>query len=157
MKKSTILSLATAIAVVGTSAFTFATWDQLDASTTASLTIAAPVTMELENLTLTDSTRELGDTVPIYSGSATLTVDNIPESQKENYEIDYETKVYDGSADNEGTILNNVTTTAVESTPATELNGVHTVDVTVTPPDSTVAGKSLTVKVTAKLVRKSAS
>ena len=43
MKKSTILSLATAIAVVGTSAFTFAVWDETTASETATLTVGSPV------------------------------------------------------------------------------------------------------------------
>lgn len=50
MKKSTILSLATAIAVVGTSAFTFAAWDQLDATQSATLTYTDPVIVSMEEL-----------------------------------------------------------------------------------------------------------
>ncbi|WP_050636887.1 hypothetical protein [Candidatus Stoquefichus sp. SB1] len=48
MKKSTILSLATAGAIVATSAFTFAAWDQTEATGTASLTFRKPVTITEE-------------------------------------------------------------------------------------------------------------
>lgn len=45
MKKSTILTFATAAAVLATSAGTFAAWDQISDTQTATLTYANPVTV----------------------------------------------------------------------------------------------------------------
>ena len=75
MKKSTILSLATAIAVVGTSAFTFATWDETTASNTAELTVGSPVKITADtfgNFT-EDSSRTLGSN-PVYTSDVTFNI-----------------------------------------------------------------------------------
>lgn len=71
MKKSTILSLATAIAVVGTSTFTFAVWDQLDATAKGTVTFSNPVTITTTStaFTLTESDRTL-NTMPKVESSA---------------------------------------------------------------------------------------
>ena len=52
MKKSTILTFATAVAIVATSAGTFAAWDQLeDTSDVANLVVGTPVTVQAGTLT----------------------------------------------------------------------------------------------------------
>lgn len=61
MKKSTILTFATAAAIVATSAGTFATWDTLSASQTVTLTYADPVVVSMK--TLTAPTAKLGDSI----------------------------------------------------------------------------------------------
>ena len=70
MKKTTILSLATAVAVVATSAGTYAAWDTLEVSKKASVTFSKPVEVALNDLSFetTDalgSTREASDDITI--------------------------------------------------------------------------------------------
>ena len=60
MKKSTILTFATAAAIVATSAGTFATWDTLEASQSVTLTYANPVQVTMAQIT---NSEVLGDTI----------------------------------------------------------------------------------------------
>lgn len=73
LKKTTLLSLATAAAVVATSAGTYAAWDTIEAKTTAaSVTFRKPVTVEVgETLSMNaaDTNSQLGDTPISYSAS----------------------------------------------------------------------------------------
>ena len=75
MKKSTILSLATAIAVVGTSAFTFAVWDETTASKTATLSVGSPVKITADTFEnfKEDSSRTLGNN-PVYTSDVTFNI-----------------------------------------------------------------------------------
>lgn len=62
MKKSTLLSLATAGAIVATSAFTFATWDKTTAEQTLTVSYANPVTVSMDALSFPGD-KKLGDTI----------------------------------------------------------------------------------------------
>ncbi|WP_317317876.1 hypothetical protein [Longibaculum muris] len=76
MKKSTILSLATAIAVVGTSAFTFAAWDQLDATQNATLTYRKPVKLTETITQPTEGQYELGTEAPATTVEVSFEIEN---------------------------------------------------------------------------------
>ena len=74
MKKSTLLSLLTAAAVIVTTAGTYAVWDTLTASTTESITFRNPVTVQVNpEYTLTETAASLG-VDPSASGDVTFTV-----------------------------------------------------------------------------------
>lgn len=80
MKKSSILTLATAAAVVATTAGTFAIWDELNAETNGKFTVAinqAKLSGEA-NLTFGNPTSEgSGDAaVLVYEAPVSFTVDN---------------------------------------------------------------------------------
>lgn len=78
MKKTTLLSLATAAAVVTTSVGTFAAYDTLSASNTGSgavLNFGAPVTVEMEVAAGEANERALNE-VPSVTTTATVTVAN---------------------------------------------------------------------------------
>lgn len=72
MKKTTILSLATAVAVVATSAGTYAAWDTVEVSKTASVTFSKPVEVALNNLSF-ETTDALGS-ARMASDDITITV-----------------------------------------------------------------------------------
>lgn len=72
MKKTTILSLATAVAVVATSAGTYAAWDTLEVSKAASVTFSKPVEVALNELSF-ETTDTLGST-RMASDRITITV-----------------------------------------------------------------------------------
>ena len=76
MKKSTILTFATAVAIVATSAGTFAAWDQLeDTSDVANLVVGTPVTVQAGTLTtFSEESRVLGDTLPSYTSTVEFNV-----------------------------------------------------------------------------------
>ena len=76
MKKGTLLSFLTAIAIVVTTAGTYALWDSLTDDTTANVTFRNPVTITVaSSYTLDESSDELG-TLPTASGTVTFTVSN---------------------------------------------------------------------------------
>ena len=91
MKKSTLLSLLTAGAVIATSAGTFAAWDQTTATASSNVTINTRVKTEVAtNLSFTAPT-ELNTTdgaTSNYTGSASIKVENIPEAKKAEYKLD---------------------------------------------------------------------
>lgn len=72
MKKTTILSLATAAAIVATSAGTYAAWDSLEASKDTTVTFSKPVEVALNDLSF-ETTDTLGST-PVASDEITITV-----------------------------------------------------------------------------------
>ena len=76
MKKSTILTFATVVAIVATSAGTFAAWDQLeDTSDVANLVVGTPVTVQAGTLTtFSEESRVLGDTLPSYTSTVEFNV-----------------------------------------------------------------------------------
>ena len=72
MKKTTILSLATAVAVVATSAGTYAAWDTLEVFKAARVTFSKPVEVALDELSF-ETTDALGST-RLASDDITITV-----------------------------------------------------------------------------------
>ncbi|MCR0264012.1 hypothetical protein MKC73_08870 [[Clostridium] innocuum] len=159
MKKSTLLSLLTAGAVIATSAGTFAAWDQTSISTNeAEVTIGNKVTMEVGTMSFNgaNSRTELSTTDNDFSqlsqtGNVKFTVKDIPDGAKDNYTVTYKSAV----KDNSGTVV----TDKVEVNVADDKNGVlsggaideHEATVTVTPKDASAAGETYKVTVTAEL------
>lgn len=94
MKKTTILSLATAVAVVATSAGTYAAWDTLEVSKKASVTFSKPVEVALNDLSF-ETTDALGST-RLASGDITITVTDT-ENQADTLTIKPEISVSDDS------------------------------------------------------------
>ncbi|MCR0271452.1 hypothetical protein MKA31_05060 [[Clostridium] innocuum] len=159
MKKSTLLSLLTAGAVIATSAGTFAAWDQTKAEKTATLALDKPVEVSFAASDLElNTTRSIG-TDPIYTGTTIVNVKDVPSGADASYEIKYDAKVYK-SNDASKTALTGFTVTAEETPTAASLTDPHTVSVTVTPGDDAAVkklatdGTELTVEVTAELASK---
>lgn len=155
MKKSTLLSLATAGAIVATSVGTFATWDTMNVSSTSTLTLDKPITMTMTSAQLT-TTREAG-TDPVYTGTHELTVENLPTGvTADTYKIVYEAKAYTDY--NTKTEADGVTVSATENTPAATLDEKHEISVEVKPTDAAKQiandGTELTIEVTATLQKK---
>ena len=94
MKKTTILSLATAVAVVATSAGTYAAWDTLEVSKAASVTFSKPVEVALNELSF-ETTDTLGST-RMASDTITITVTDT-DNQAETLTIKPEISVSDSS------------------------------------------------------------
>ena len=87
MKKSTLLSLLTAGAVIATSAGTFAAWDQTTATVTGELTIDKPVTVTVSALSL-ERDGGLSQNAPTYKGEVTVEAKDLPATVTgDNYEI----------------------------------------------------------------------
>lgn len=155
-----LLSFVTAGAIIATSVGTYAAWDQTTVTTDSKLTLDKPVKMELTAAQL-ETTRAM-NTDPVYTGTATLKVENLPSDVTvTDHEIKYEAIVYSDLANK--TVATGVTANATE-TAGSPLEGEHTITVTVTPdPDSTDAkalaenSTQLTVEVIASIETKSAS
>ena len=158
MKKSTLLSLLTAGAVIATSAGTFAAWDQTTATVTGELTIDKPVTVTVSALSL-ERDGGLSQNAPTYKGEVTVEAKDLPATVTgDNYEIIYEAKAYREGDDTKAAV-DGVTVTPKEKEPVTSLNQSHTVEVVV---ETTEAAKTvaegttkLNVDVTATLKEKS--
>lgn len=94
LKKTTLLSLATAAAVVVTSAGTFAAYDTVTATATAeNVTFRAPVTIAAAEFTMSGEEDAL-NTAPSATGVVTFTVEDA-ESLAQNLQL--EITVQDGS------------------------------------------------------------
>ncbi|WP_049945515.1 hypothetical protein [Candidatus Stoquefichus massiliensis] len=154
MKKSTLLSLATAGAIVATSAFTFAAWDTLNSTEqVATVTIRNPVTVKVTEDTATQlSTTNALNELPEYIGTAKVKLSNATGS---GYHLEAAAKVYNGEVD----VTTKLDTKATVKT-ATLDDGDKEIEVSVKPKDDQdskdLANKQLTVKVEAKLVKDSA-
>lgn len=155
MKKSTLLSLATAGAIVATSVGTFAAWDQMSIEKQGTVEISKPVTMTMDDLATFTASRQKGElnaeNAPTYSQDVTFNVTNVPTEAEENYEIKVEAKVYDKGTSNVATNINAVATPAEGD--ATTVSGAHKYTVTVTP-DENVTATEYDVKVTASIEAK---
>lgn len=154
MKKSTLLSFATAAAIVATSAGTYAAWDTTTASNSGTVTIRNKVTTTVEALNFTSDNEDTllngADDVPVYTSTTNVDVANVPEAVKGDYKLTTSAKVYsDVNLTSEAT---GFTVEAKEKEPVpAELNGKHNIDVTVQPTDNTVTPGAYYVKVTAEL------
>ena len=156
MKKSTLLSLLTAAAVIVTTAGTYAVWDTLTASTTESITFRNPVTVQVNpEYTLTETAASLG-VDPSASGDVTFTVSDTNSLAKQlkivpsvsggtasvdnfNFTITDKNNL---SAPLSGDASSGFVDTTLDST-------VYTV--TVTPKNNSVAGKNISITLTATL------
>ena len=157
MKKSTLLSLLTAGAVIATSAGTFAAWDQTTVTSTGNLKIDKPVTVTATNLVLTWEDG-LSENAPTYKGTVTVSAKDLPSNvTSENYEITYVAKAYRADDDTKAAV-DGVTAKASETGSVTQLGQDHTVEVTVntTEDAKTIADgtTALKVDVTATLQKK---
>ena len=80
MKKSTLLSLLTAGAVIATSAGTFAAWDQTKGTATSEvLNFRAGVTTTVTAANFTETNAVIGED-PKFTSTPTIEVKNIPDS-----------------------------------------------------------------------------
>lgn len=146
MKKSSLLSLLTATAIVATSAGTYAAWDKLDATSTGSITVAKKsVEVTAENMAAFTETNTLGATSVNYAGVAKF---NVEDKESKIIGLVAEVEVKDGTTMQ--VITNGVTASATLQ--GSYQPGENVFDVTVTVNDETLAGKPLevTVKATAK-------
>ena len=156
MKKSRLLSLLTAAAVIVTTAGTYAVWDTLTASTTESITFRNPVTVEVSpEYTLTETQASLGVN-PSASGDVTFTVSDANSLAKQLKIVPSVSGGTASTSDFDFTITdkNNLSTalsgnassgfvdTTLDST-------VYTV--TVTPKNNSVAGQNVSITLTATL------
>lgn len=74
-EKSTLLSLATAGAIVLTSAGTYAVWDTLSGTSTGQITVAnSSVTVAATNMTFVEGTDTIGEDSIAYTGTAKFEV-----------------------------------------------------------------------------------
>ena len=146
MKKSTILSLATAIAVVGTSAFTFAVWDETTASKTATLSVGSPVKITADTFEnfKEDSSRTLGNN-PVYTSDVTFNISGNDTGKATSLTLTPTVK------ENDVTLSADKVDVTLEQTGDDTglLDLVDTVKVTVK--DAGLAAKDLTVEVTGEL------
>lgn len=76
MKKSTILTFATAAAVLATSAGTFAAWDKITDTKDTTLTYANPVTVTETITSPAETSYTLGGAAPATEVSVTFAVDD---------------------------------------------------------------------------------
>lgn len=154
MKKSTLLSFATAAAIVVTSAGTYAAWDTTTkASNETTVTMAKKVDMEVSTLAFTTAEKTtIDETVPSQTATVNVTVKDVPTGAKDNYKLDTTATI----TNSDGTPItdSSVTATAVpeNSTLSGEATDLHPVTVTVTPLTDEAAGKEYKVKVTANIV-----
>lgn len=150
MKKSTILTFATAAAIVATSAGTFALWDTLSATKTATLTIRNPVTVTAQADAVSLKSETVLDALPVYEGSAKFDLESVPTG----YEIEPKVTVKKG-ADEVAAEKLTVNSEVVGGTTVEAGKSTKEVKVTVTPTAGAtdLAGQSLNVEVTAKLVK----
>lgn len=147
MKKSTILSLATAGVIMVGTVGTFATWDKLSDTQTGKVTFAKPVTVTTSAVKFEMAKRSLGADEPEAKIPAEVTVENFPSDQANDYEIQFM-----ATAKTDGAL------TIVNPTPvplnADDPNQIYTAEITVKPKDTTVAGIEQEVDVKAELVEK---
>ncbi len=161
MKKSTILSLATAGAIVATSAFTFAAWDKLEDTATGTVTIRAAADVQATNINTFTETANFGDAtnLPSYEGTAKFTLENIP---KDLTGYDFKVELDDAKIDTTS-VKDNVDVKFVDNFTAADngLNGEHDVTVTITPKDeaakATLSGKELNVTIKGSVAKTSES
>ena len=154
MKKSTILSLATAIAVVGTSAFTFAVWDETTASKTATLS-GSPVKITADTFEnfKEDSSRTLGNN-PVYTSDVTFNISGNDTGKATSLTLTPTVKENDVtlSADKVDVTLEQTgDDTGLLDLVDSKIEASNTYTVKVTVKDAGLAAKDLTVEVTGEL------
>lgn len=144
MKKSTLLSLLTAGAVIATSAGTFAAWDQTKGTATSeALSFRAGVTTTVTTGTFTENQAFGVD--PSFTATSSISIANIPESvNKEDYSIKVTAYAFDTE--------DHANSAASSENPGNADGNLNNVDVTVdvpTTPLENVVANSISPKVTA--------
>ena len=152
MKKKAILGFMTGAAIVAATTGSYAAWDKLSDSKTATVTLRKPVvvTTNLQDVT---SSEDIGSGDPTYTVPITVKAADLPENANVSWQ--FTTSLKDGSTDVAADIVIDGTTDNKASVNTTDSNG-PTFNVKVTPSDATdtnVAGKSLTLEVKAELVK----
>ena len=156
MKKSRLLSLLTAAAVIVTTAGTYAVWDTLTASTTESITFRNPVTVQVNpEYTLTETTASLG-VGPSASGDVTFTVSDTNSLAKQLKIVPSVSGGTASTSDFDFTITDKNNLSAPLSGDASSGFVDTTLDstvytVTVTPKNNSVAGQNVSITLTATL------
>lgn len=149
MKKSSLLSLLTAAAIVTTSAGTFAAWDNLTATSTGTLSVpndSVEVT-KVDMGTIAVKTNALEGSEVVFAGEASFTVTDAGDKIGS---LNVVPEVKDGD-----TVINDAGKVEVTATPqAAYAKGSNKYDVVLKVKDSTLAGKTLTVSLTATAVAK---
>ena len=129
MKKSTLLSLLTAGAVIATSAGTFAAWDQTKgyAVTENSVSFRKGVrTSAVIEAPTSTNNNTFGET-PEYTAASTITITDIPTAAVSAYKVKVTAYAFDTKADAESA--------AKGDTPITDANGYNST-ITATPAQS---------------------
>ena len=152
MKKKAILGFMTGAAIVAATTGSYAAWDKLSDSKTATVTLRKPVvvTTNLQDVT---SSEDIDSGDPTYTVPITVKAADLPENANVSWQ--FTTSLKDGSTDVAADIVIDGTTDNKASVNTTDSNG-QTFNVKVTPSDATdtnVAGKSLTLEVKAELVK----
>nr|WP_317401047.1 hypothetical protein [uncultured Gemmiger sp.] len=171
MKKTTLLSLATAAAVITTSVGTFAAFDKTSANNTgngAALTFKNPITVELNVDAATVSERSLNE-APSVTTTATVEVaneDNLAKSIALSFDLggddgstlkagtDYTLNVAANSAYSDGSSTISSSENNINFTDSNATTGTKTYDVTVTLTDDgadAIAKKGAAANVTLEM------
>lgn len=136
MKKSTLLSLVTAGAIVVTSAGTYAVWDDLNAeSNTAEVTIDKAVSMSVSNLEFTPTPRtDFAENVADLAQTSVVTVDvkDVPATVAAGYMLEYTPVVEEGDSSKIDVVVEDPKAKVLKGGETDE----HTATVTVTPKES---------------------
>lgn len=162
MKKSTVLTFATAGAIVATSLGTFAAWDNTNATSTGTLKVGTPVTITAgAGITYNEAERSVGQD-PVYTADVAFTVEKAGKTVSE-LDVD-KIAVYESNDKEKATpVTDNFTITiagAAGDTGAvsngatikdTSVEDVNTYTVTLTPKNTTVQGKEFVVDVVASI------
>lgn len=179
MKKSTLLSLLTAGAVIATSAGTFAAWDQTsDSAVSSQLSFRQKVTTSITTVgTFSQTEASKGLNTPVYEATSNIEVSKLPIDAT-NYKVKvsayaFETEAAAEAAKNDlsavkaGTAANQLTTNDVdvlvtngEADASTDTKTTLSPKITVTPDDSygsTTEDKTAAILVVAELEEKSNS
>ncbi len=154
MKKSTLLSLATAGAIVLTSAGTYAVWDTLSGTSKGQITVDNPsVTVAATDMTFAKGTDTLGGDSIAYTGTAKF---DVTDTGNHVNTMTLEPTVKNGenavdANDVEVTIKKGetaLTNTDSKYTDTTLTSGANEYTVEVTVKNKALAGKTLDVEVT---------
>lgn len=161
MKKSKVLSLLTAIAIVVTTSVTYAAWDSLTDETSANITFRNPVTVTVEpSYTLVETAAVL-NTTPTASGTVKFTVsneNNLADTLTITPQVsggtsvtvdDFEFTIVDAAEDTTPTLNGNSSSGFIDTSLTTT-----SYNVTVTPKDesvSKIAGQEVSIQLTATL------
>ena len=129
MKKSTLLSLLTAGAVIATSAGTFAAWDQTKgyAVTDSSVTFRKGVRTTAVIAAPTSTNSDTFGETPEYTATSTINITDTPSAAISNYKVKVSAYAFDSKVDAENA--------AKGDTAITDANGYNST-ITATPEQS---------------------
>ena len=142
MKKSTLLSLLTAGAVIATSAGTFAAWDSTTASIASNeISFRKGVSTTIAPINLTSENENKLET-PVYTANPTITVNDVPSGvDLSNYQVTLKAYAFDTKVNADAAVASNTVTVVINETMdfPSDSNSVQPT-ITVTPNDSLNTG-----------------